>query len=110
MNRLQNLDIFLKYSQWDIPKIFAVGSFQNEQPEKIVCRLMNEPFYEHKENGIPRMLDKRGIFIIVSLNNVYLWIGSKISVTNKDLYLKTAVDYINILKERFVFKNCCGLY
>ena len=68
-----------------IPKIFAVGSFQNEQPEKIVCRLMNEPFYEHKENGIPRMLDKRGIFIIVSLNNVYLWIGSKISMTNKDV-------------------------
>ena len=82
-----------------IPKIYAVGSFQNEQPEKIVCRLMNEPFYEHKENGIPRMLDKRGIFIIVSLNNVYLWIGSKISLTNKDIYLKTALDYINILKE-----------
>ena len=82
-----------------IPKIFAVGSFQNEQPDKIVCRLMNEPFYEHKENGIPRMLDKRGIFIIVSLNHVYLWIGSKISLTNKDIYLKTALDYINILKE-----------
>ena len=82
-----------------IPKIFAIGSFQNEQPEKIVCRLMNEPFYEHKENGIPRMLDKRGVFIIVSLYNVYLWIGSKISLTNKDLYLKTAIDYINTLKE-----------
>jgi protein-tyrosine phosphatase len=82
-----------------IPKIFAVGSFQNEQPEKIVCRLMNEPFFEHKENGIPRMFDKRGIFIIVSLNKVYLWLGSKISSTNKDIYLKTALDYINILKE-----------
>ena len=82
-----------------IPKIYAVGSFQNEQPEKIVCRLMNEPFYEHKENGIPRMLDKRGVFIIVSLNNVYLWIGSKISLGNKDLYMKTAIDYINTLKE-----------
>ena len=82
-----------------IPKIFAVGSFQNEQPEKIVCRLMNEPFFEHKENGIPRMLDKRGIFIIVSLNKVYLWLGSKISLTNKDIYLKAALDYINILKE-----------
>ena len=82
-----------------IPKIFAIGSFQNEQPEKIVCRLMNEPFYEHKENGIPRMLDKRGVFIIVSLNNVYLWIGSKISITNKDLYLKTAIEYIRTLKE-----------
>jgi hypothetical protein len=60
---------------------------------------MNEPFFEHKENGIPRMLDKRGIFIIVSLNKVYLWLGSKISLTNKDIYLKTALDYINILKE-----------
>ena len=82
-----------------IPKIFAVGSFQNEQAGKIVCRLMNEPFYEHKENGLPRMLDKRGIFIIVSLNNVYLWIGSKISLTVKDIYLKTALDYVNILRQ-----------
>ena len=82
-----------------IPKIFAVGSFQNEQAGKIVCRLMNEPFYEHKENGLPRMLDKRGIFIIVSLTNVYLWIGSKISLTLKDIYLKTALDYINILRQ-----------
>ena len=82
-----------------IPKIYAVGSFQNEQAGKIVCRLMNEPFYEHKENGLPRMLDKRGIFIVVSLTNVYLWIGSKISTTVKDLYLKTALDYISILKQ-----------
>ena len=82
-----------------IPKIYAIGSFQNEQAGKIVCRLMNEPFYEHKENGLPRMLDKRGVFIIVSLTNVYLWIGSKISLTVKDLYLKTALDYINLLKK-----------
>jgi len=82
-----------------IPKIFAVGSFQNEQPEKIVCRLMNEPFYEHKESGIAKMLDKRGIFIIVSLTNTYLWIGSKISAANKDNYLKAALDYVNTLKE-----------
>ena len=82
-----------------IPKIYAVGSFQNEQPDKIVCRLMNEPFYEYKENGLPRMLDKRGVFIIVSLTNVYLWIGSKISLTVKDLYLKTALEYINLLKD-----------
>ena len=82
-----------------IPKIFAVGSFQNEQAGKIVCRLMNEPFYEHKENGLPRMLDKRGIFIIVSLTNVYLWLGSKISSTVKDIYLKTALEYVKILRQ-----------
>ena len=82
-----------------IPKIFAVGSFQNEQAGKIVCRLMNEPFYEHKENGLPRMLDKRGIFIIVSLTNVYLWLGSKISTNVKDIYLKTALEYVKILRQ-----------
>ena len=82
-----------------IPKIFALGSFQNEQAGKIVCRLMNEPFYEHKENGLPRMLDKRGIFIIVSLTNVYLWLGSKISYTVKDIYLKTALEYVKILRQ-----------
>ena len=82
-----------------LPKIFAVGSFQNEQAGKIVCRLINEPFYEHKENGLPRMLDKRGIFIIVSLTNIYLWIGSKISLTVKDIYLKTALDYVNTLRQ-----------
>ena len=82
-----------------IPKIYAVGSFQNEQAGKIVCRLMNEPFYEHKENGLPRMLDKRGIFIVVSLTNVYLWLGSKISSTVKDIYLKTALEYVKILRQ-----------
>ena len=82
-----------------IPKIFAVGTFQNEPITKIVCRLMNEPFYEHKENGLPRMLDKRGVFIIVSLTKVYLWIGSKVSPTSKDIYLESAKSYINILKQ-----------
>ena len=61
-----------------ITKIFDVGSFQNEQPEKIVCSLMNEPFYEHKEKGIPRMLDKRGIFIIVRFfNKCFFGLGRK---------------------------------
>lgn len=82
-----------------IPKIFAVGSFQNEQPDKIVCRLMNEPFYEHKENGLPRMLDKRGLFIIVSLTNVYLWVGSKILPSVKDLYFNATKEYLNNLKQ-----------
>ena len=54
-----------------MPKIFVVGSFQNEQVAKIVCKLMNEPFYKHRENGLSRMLGKWGIFIIVSLTNVY---------------------------------------
>ena len=82
-----------------IPKIFAVGSFQNEQPCKIVCRLMNEPFFEIKENAQTRMFDKRGIFIIVSINNIYIWIGSKINLKMKDIYLDNAKNYILLLQK-----------
>ena len=82
-----------------IPKIFAVGSFQNEQPCKIVCRLINEPFFEIKENAQTRMFDKRGIFIIVSINNIYIWIGSKINLKMKDIYLDNAKNYIKLLQK-----------
>ena len=82
-----------------IPKIFAVGSFQNEQPNKIVCRLMNEPFYEMKDNSQTRMLDKRGVFIIVSINSIYLWIGSKLNIKIKDIYLDSANNYIKLLQK-----------
>lgn len=27
------------------PKIFAIGSFQSEQPDKIVCRMVNNIFF-----------------------------------------------------------------
>ena len=82
-----------------IPKIFAVGSFQNEQPCKIVCRLINEPFFEIKENAQTRMFDKRGIFIIVSINNIYIWIGSKINLKMKDIFLDNAKNYIKLLQK-----------
>ena len=82
-----------------IPKIFSVGSFQNEQPYKIVCRLMNEPFFEMKDNSSTRMLDKRGVFIIVSIHNIYLWIGSKLNPKIKDIYLETANNYIKLLQK-----------
>ena len=78
-----------------IPKIYAVGSFQNEQRNKIVCRLINEPFYENKDTGLPRMLDKRGVFIVVNINKCYIWVGSKIiSEEIKELYVKTAKNYL----------------
>ncbi len=82
-----------------IPKIFAVGSFQNEQPNKIVCRLMNEPFYEMKDNSQTRMLDKRGVFIIVSINSIYIWIGSKLNPKIKDIYLDSANNYIKLIQK-----------
>jgi protein-tyrosine phosphatase len=60
------------------PKIFAIGSFQAEQSEKIVCRLMQEQFFEPRYNNTMRVFDKRGVFIVVTLECVYMWIGEKI--------------------------------
>ena len=45
------------------------------------------------------MFDKRGIFIIVSINNIYIWIGSKINLKMKDIYLDNAKNYIKLLQK-----------
>ena len=82
-----------------IPKIFAVGNFQLEQVGKIVCRLMNEPFFENRDNGLPRLFDKRGVFIVVSLKNIYIWLGKNISPTMKQLYIDAANKYIPLLQQ-----------
>ena len=99
--QLQNfyLRLYDKSSFRFYPKIFGVGSFQNEQPEKIVCRLITENFFEMKENGKIRMFDKRGVFIICCTNCIYIWIGSKISEENKEIYTKCAKDYILYLQK-----------
>lgn len=82
-----------------IPKIFAVGNFQLEQMGKIVCRLMNEPFFENRDNGLPRLFDKRGVFIVASLKNIYIWIGKSISLTMKQKYIDAANKYILLLQK-----------
>lgn len=82
-----------------IPKIFAVGNFQQEQPGKIVCRIMNEPFFENRENGQPRLFDKRGVFIITSLNSVYIWIGKNVNPVMKGKYIEAANKYILTIQQ-----------
>ena len=81
------------------PKIFAVGSFQLEQSEKIVCRLMNENFFKERESKDPRVFDKRGIFIIIGTNYLYIWIGKKVSPKMKTLYISAAEKYISLLRK-----------
>lgn len=93
--RLYEEPISYKYK----PKIFACGSFQLEQPEKIVCRLMNEPFYEIRTNGPPRMLDYRGVFLIVDIDKNFIWIGKKVSQTMKDIYISTCLNYLKLLQK-----------
>ena len=81
------------------PKIYAVSAFQAEQLSKIVCRIMNEKFFENKENGQTRMFDTRGVFLVVSPSVVYIWHGRKISPAMKDIYVETARNYVNVLQQ-----------
>ena len=81
------------------PKIYAVSAFQQEQLSKIVCRIMNEKFFENKENGQTRMFDTRGVFLIVAPCVVYIWHGRKISPAMKDIYVETARSYVSVLQQ-----------
>ena len=60
---------------------------------------MNEPFFENRDNGLPRLFDKRGVFIVVSLKNIYIWLGKNISPTMKQLYIDAANKYIPLLQQ-----------
>jgi len=43
--------------------VFVVGSHEVEDPSRIVCRMMFEPFYQEGHNkGLA--LDPRGVFLI----------------------------------------------
>ena len=52
-----------------------------------------------KNNTNPKKLDMRGVFLVLTLKKIHIWIGSKVSPLMKDLYLKAAKDYIKLLQE-----------
>ncbi len=37
-----------------------------------------EPFYEIRGSSYSKVFDKRGLYLIVTFNKIFLWIGSKI--------------------------------
>lgn len=39
---------------------------------------MNEPFFEVRLENLIKKFDKRGVFIICTIDAIYLWIGSRI--------------------------------
>lgn len=48
---------------------------------------MNEPFFEKRSNNnVARIFDKRGVFLIVGIDKVYVWIGSRIYPNVKNQY------------------------
>ena len=81
------------------PKIFAVGSFQLEQSDKIVCRLINESFFKTKDSKGPRLFDHRGVFLVIGTKKNYIWIGSKVLPSMKDTYIECSEKYIQLLQK-----------
>ena len=75
--------LYEPYSKFTIkPKIFAVGSHQLEDPRRIVCRLISEERLYNGQNGLK--LDSRGIFLIQTECELYLWEGAEIYPSNRD--------------------------
>jgi|JI6StandDraft_1071083.scaffolds.fasta_scaffold13545_2 protein-tyrosine phosphatase len=56
------------------PRIYLVSSHCKETPQIITARLLKHPLYEKRKNiG----MDCRGIYIIVTRDEVLLWVGSR---------------------------------
>ena len=77
-------------------EIYAVTSFQIEQPDLIVCRNIYINFIDN--NKIPK-IDERGIYIICNRNIIFLLICNKIFKNNIISYLIEAKKYIELLKK-----------
>ena len=77
-------------------EIFAVTSFQIEQPDLIVCRNIYINFIDN--NKIPK-IDERGIYIVCNRNIIFLLICNNIFKNNIITYLIEAKKYIELLKK-----------
>ncbi len=78
-------------------EIFSVSSFQIEQPNFIVARLIYHNFFNEDNNNLENkklILDQRGFYIICDKLNCFLLQGSKIYENNKEKYLNYAKYYI----------------
>jgi hypothetical protein len=83
-------------------EIFSVSSFQIEQPNFIVARLIYHNMILNPEikdiKPIP-IFDQRGVFIFCNKNNVFIIICSKVPLNLKDIYINYAKDYIVKIRE-----------
>ena len=89
--------LYEPYHKFSIkPKIFSIGSHQQEDPRRIVARLISgEKLYSGKNM---LTLDSRGVFIIQDYAQVYIWIGEEIYPGNKDRFINHAKEYVKLLQ------------
>lgn len=74
-----------------------VSSHEEESPKEIVARLLMQDLFESKE-GRRKKFDKRGLFIIQSVDDMAIWVGSQCKGLNRQEYMDYALRYISILQ------------
>lgn len=75
-------------------RVYAVTSHTEEQPQRVVPRMFQNPLFEN--NLTP--LDPRGLFIIHTQKSLYLWEGCEINPANRDRYFEVAHYFIKKLQ------------
>ena len=81
----------------NIIEIFAICSFQMEQPNLIVARLIYHNYLNNENDTFKSkniIFDQRGMFIICDKENYYIIQGKKIYEKNIEKYLNFAKVYI----------------
>ncbi|CAK63622.1 unnamed protein product (macronuclear) [Paramecium tetraurelia] len=75
------------------PRVFAVGRGVSG-PQSIACRMLMDQLYSGK---VLRTFDSRGVFLVLSEHDLYLWIGPECNKTEK--FIQYALDYTKFLKQ-----------
>lgn len=82
------------------PRVFLIASHQTEDPERVVARLIMENLYLSGSSGSARqgkVLDPRGMFLVQTVDKVYLWVGSEVASANLPCYKKCVDHFMSLL-------------
>jgi len=66
------------------PRVFEICSQSQHDPGLIVAKLRIDKMFIDLDTYPNRIFDSRGMYVIQSENNIYVWIGSEIN-NKKDL-------------------------
>ena len=78
------------------PRVFLVSSHQPEDPYKISARLLMENLYQGEKS---KCLDPRAVFIVQSVQDLFIWKGAGIPQGNLMPYMNYAQKYVKTLQK-----------
>lgn len=77
------------------PRVFAISSHEPEQPNRIVAKCIMQGLFRAPEQ---LRLDPRGVFIVQTEAELFLWQGSCVHPSNIDKYEEVALRHIESLQ------------